>query len=409
MKRFTRSIKVSLVILISSFFNTSCFWQDEEVPIEDNKTLISATKIGNLTAFEIRLFLDLSGYDIPSSVIQHDVEVYSITYRTTYKGSDITASGIVSIPDTENPIPMVSFHHGTIVAHDDTPTEQSSTIEGAILFAALAAPGFIAVVPDYLGFGSSTQILHPYYVEEYMASAIVDNLKAVKELTDNIKSSFNGDLYLAGYSEGGYATMATHKKIEESGLNGFNLVASFPAAGGYDIKDMQEYLFSLETYDDPYYLAYVALSYNKTFDWSEPLTDFFNQPYADAIPELFDGSKSGGTINSFLSDTLSVYINTNLIDSIDLKPRFQYIVQALEENSLTDWTPSAKMYMYHGDADTTVPYQNSEVTYQQLLANGTSPGIIEFITLPGATHGSGVQPYIEDMVAKLLELSNLNN
>lgn len=61
--------------------------------------------------------------------------------------------------------------------------------------------------------------------------------------------------------------------------------------------------------------------------------------------------------------------------------------------------------MYHGDADTTVPYQNSVITYEQLISNGASASTIEFITLPGADHGSGIEPYVEDFMPRLLSLS----
>jgi pimeloyl-ACP methyl ester carboxylesterase len=404
-----RSLTFLFIVVGSAFLLISCSFKEDELPIDDNVTLISATKVNSFTALEIRFALELSGYDIPSSAIQYDVDVYNVAYRTRYKGTDVTASGIISVPDTGNPLPMISLHHGTIVKHADAPTEQSSSLETVILFAAMAAPGFIAVVPDYLGFGSSTQVLHPYYVEEYMASSIVDNLKAAKELANELGKTFMGDLYLAGYSEGGYATMAAHKSIELNGLTGFNLVASFPAAGGYDVKAFQENYFEMETYDDPYYVAYVSMAYHNAFDWTEPLTDFFNEPYASVIPTLFDGTKSGGEINSLLSDTVSVLINPGLIDSLDIAPRYQYIADALVENSLTDWAPTIKMYMYHGDADTTVPYQNSVSTYQQFLDNGASTSTVELITLPGATHSSGLEPYIEDFVGKLLDISDATN
>jgi hypothetical protein len=60
--------------------------------------------------------------------------------------------------------------------------------------------------------------------------------------------------------------------------------------------------------------------------------------------------------------------------------------------------------MYHGDADTTVPYQNSVDTYSYLIAHGASEQVVTFTTLPGADHGSGVIPYIEDFTEKLLDL-----
>ena len=91
-----------------------------------------------------------------------------------------------------------------------------------------------------------------------MAFAVIDLLKAAAELSQQQGITFNGELFLAGYSEGGYATMASHKAIEENGLDGFTLIASFPAAGAYDIKGVQETIFEQTTYDEPHYLAYIA-------------------------------------------------------------------------------------------------------------------------------------------------------
>ena len=144
---------------------------------------------------------------------------------------------------------MLSFHHGTITNRDDAPSNFSSSDYNSISYAAMASVGFIGVIPDYLGFGSSSSILHPYYVEDLTASSIVDMLKAAAEFAQQKNLQFNGKLFLAGYSEGGYATMAAHKAIESDGLDGFNLIASFPGAGAYDLTGMQEHIFSLQDYD----------------------------------------------------------------------------------------------------------------------------------------------------------------
>ena len=91
-------------------------------------------------------------------------------------------------------------------------------------------------------------------------------LKAAKELAQQNNISFNKKLFLAGYSEGGYATMAAHKAIEENGLDGFELVASFPGAGAYDLKGVQEHIFGLQQYDNPHYLAYLARAYQLEYN-----------------------------------------------------------------------------------------------------------------------------------------------
>jgi fermentation-respiration switch protein FrsA (DUF1100 family) len=94
-----------------------------------------------------------------------------------------------------------------------------------------------------------------------------------------------------------------------------------------------------------------------------------------------------------------------LLVNIDVDSKYDYIVDAFRENSLTDWVPQTPMYMYHGDADTTVPYANSQSVYEQLLDNGASTDVLHFITLPGADHGSGLEPYIEDVIPKIMSLN----
>lgn len=367
-------------------------------------TLLEAESLFTRSSSELQNFMELSGLDLPFEEIQYDVEVFKVTYKTLYKGEEITASGIVILPETNEPVGMLSFQHGTIAAHEEAPSALALSSSELIFYSALASPGFIAVIPDFIGFGSSKDIMHPYYVEELTASSIIDILKAAKELAKQQGLSFNKKLFLAGYSQGGYATMAAHKAIEEQGLSGFNLVASFPAAGGYDVKGMQETFFSLETYHEPFYLAYVARAYQTAYDWTQPLSQFFQEPYATAIPDLFDGTNTGGEINQELTEVIADFVQPALLSGIDTDPAYSFIVDAFEENSLLDWTPTKPMFMYHGTADGTVFYQNSIDTYDQLISNGASETLITFIPLPGADHGSGVGPYIEDFIPRLLAM-----
>jgi acetyl esterase/lipase len=355
---------------------------------------------------ELKTYLSFANLNIDLSQLQYDVELFRVTYKTKYKGADITASGLVVLPKTSAAVSMISFQHGTISAHSEAPSVLALNDAELIVYSALASPGLICVVPDYIGFGESKNILHPYYVEDLTASSIIDLLKAAKELAEQKEINFNGNLFLAGYSEGGYATMAAHKAIETNGLDGFQLKASFPAAGGYDVKLMQEHFFSLGTYGQPYYLAYVAMAYRTSYDWTAPLTDLFKEPYATKIPSLFNGELSGGQVNAQLTTTISDFISDDIKTKINTDIRYKYIVDALNENSLTDWAPKISMYMYHGDADTTVPYSNSVSTYNTLIATGSSSSIVSLTPLVGKDHGSGVVPFIEKFIPKLFELKN---
>jgi len=376
--------------------------KDDVKPIAD-KALVSADSQFTKSASELRLILGLSGLQLPFDKLLYDVEIYKVTYKTTYLSDQpIVASGLVVLPKSPGNYPMISFQHGTIASLAEAPSDLSGT--DAFLFAALSSPGLIVAIPDYIGFGSSSNVVHPYYDSDLTASAVIDLLKAAKELATDKKIDFDGKLFLAGYSQGGHATLATHRALENEPLEGFDLIASFPAAGGYDVKNMQEYFFSLETYENPFYIAYVAFSYKTSYSWAAPLSDFFKEPYASRITTLFDGTKSGSEINDQLTNKISDLISDDLRSTINTNTKYKYIVDAFNLNSLTDWTPTRKVFMYHGDADLTVPFSNSKVTYNKLIANGASASIVSLKALPGKDHSSGVVPYFENFIPTMLDL-----
>ena len=394
-----RSVTAVAIIVVAS----SCDDNSPSPADPANEKLEEATLLYTASATQLKFLAQFAGFDLDIDEIKYDAEVYKVTYKTAFKGSEVLASGLVVLPKTNIEVGMVSFHHGTITNHDDAPSNLTETDSDALLYAALSSSGFITVIPDYLGFGSSSNILHPYYVEEYTASSVIDMLVAAKELAAQEKVNFNKKLFLAGYSEGGYVTMATHKGLEEQGSGDFDLIASFPAAGAYDVVGMENYFLNLDTYDSPSYIAYIILAYQLTYDFDDALTDFFKQPYAGRIPDLFDGSKGTPEIDAQLTSVLADLFTEGLEEKLNSDPEYADIKETFIENSLTDWKPTAKMFMYHGELDVTVPYQNSVNTYNKLISNGASTNTLTFIPLNG-DHGSAIQPYIMDFVPKLWAL-----
>jgi pimeloyl-ACP methyl ester carboxylesterase len=395
-------LKARLALALICLVVFSCKNEEEVKP---ERMLVSAESVLGRGSSELRLFLSRADLDMDLSVLKYDIDFYRITYKTTYQGQEVTASALVTLPLRAPAAPIVSFQHGTIAAYTQAPTALELSDTELILYQALASPGFIAVAPDLLGFGSSKSILHPYYVEEPTADAVRDAIRAARDLADDKGIAFNGKLFLAGYSQGGYATMATHKSIESEPIEGMELIASFPASGGYDIKAMQEYFFGLEEYNQPFYLAFVAQAYKTNYNWPEPLTDFFNEPYAGKIPSLVNGSKTNNQINDELTNDIKELVSAGLLANIDTDTKYKYIVDAFHENSLTDWTPTITMHMFHGSADTTVPHENSVVTYNKLIANGASTSVVTLTTLEGADHYTGVFPYIEKFIPQMIDMN----
>jgi len=373
--------------LLLFLFLFSCNNQDELT----RAYIDTYTKLFSISKENILDIVQNSEYGNLNEYLQYDISLYTITYNTTYKGQNIKASGLVAFPDTDQGMPILNFNHGTTSLHADAPTEDLIQYS---FFSNAASAGYIFVIPDYLGFGISDNIVHPYYRSDITGQTIVDMIKAAKELAAIEGYNFNGDVFLSGYSEGGFATMSAHYNMEKNNYSGLNLVASAPASGGYDITGMLDYFISKETYHVPYYIAYVAMGYKTSYDWSLPLSSIFNEPYASIIPEYFNGKYSGYEINSVLSDDMSELLTSNFINNIYTDADLKIIVDAFEENNLDQWVPKNKMIMYHGTDDITVPYQNSVDTYNSFISLGADKNIVEFIDLIGENHSSGSLPYI---------------
>ena len=389
-------MKILSIIFIFSFFIFSCQTDEiSQVKLNDFSKLFTVSKDNVQEIVKTSEFTNLMEY------LQYDITVYTITYNTIYQGKNVIASGLVAFPETEKGMPMLNFNHGTTSLPADAPTVDLLQYS---FFSNAASAGYILVIPDYLGFGSSEDIVHPYYRSDITGQTVVDMLIATKELAKIEGYNYNGDGFLSGYSEGGFATMAAHHNIEKNNYSNLNIVASAPAAGGYDITGMLNYLLSLETYHVPYYIAYVAIGYKTSYDWDISLNTIFNEPYASKIPEYYNGKFSGSQINEVLNDTISILFKEKFIDETFSNDVFSIFVDALEENSLDSWTPKNKMIMYHGSSDITVPYQNSVGTYNSILSRLSDKSIVEFITLDGKDHSSGSLPYILDIFDKFNSL-----
>jgi pimeloyl-ACP methyl ester carboxylesterase len=393
--------KHALILLLVLTF-TRCDNNDDAPPITPT-VLLEANLFKTVAVSDIKSFIASTGLPLPSAQIKYDVDIYKITYETIYKDNTITASGLVALPKTTDPVAMLSFQHGTISAHADAPSEASDSDDILDFYSAMASVGFVGVIPDLIGFGASKNVVHPYYVEGPTATAVMDNIRAARELALTKQNRLSKRLFLAGYSQGGYATLATHKAIEEqNGLEDLTLIASFPSSGGYDVKGMQQYFFNLTNYDQPFYIAFVAVAYKTYYQWDQPLNLMFKEPYASKIPALFDGSKSGSQVNNELTEDISDLLQPEILVEINTDVKYKFLVDAFNENSLTDWTPKTPVYFYHGTSDITVPYQNSVDTYNTLIQNGASTSIVTLTPLPFATHGTGITPYIIELTNKLL-------
>lgn len=333
------------------------------------------------------------GYGTYGSEIKYGVSIYKLIYTTTYQGSEIHASGLVCVPQQmATPAPVISAQHGTIFAYQDAP----SNFQGMSGFELFASAGYIMLIPDYIGYGASESILHPYYDQKHSALAVVDMIKAAKAVYTKYEVPASDKLFLVGYSEGGYVTLAAQKEIETNPAHGLKVTAVAAGAGGYDLTEMLGNIKSGKPYTYPAYLAYVLQAYNTTNNWQRPLSDFFREPYASKLPGLFDGNKGGSAINRELTTDPQKLFSKQFYADLQHEQKELTLRQALQANSFHDWVPQSPTRLYHGTTDAIVPFSNSRQTYDMFLARGA--GQLEFIPIEGKGHGSAFEPMLQSVV-----------
>ena len=95
--------------------------------------------------------------------------------------------------------------------------------------------------------------------------------------------------------------MAAQQAIETTPEHGLTLTAAAAGAGGYDLPGMLNTIATTPTYATPSFLGLIVQAYNTTYSWNRPLTDFFQAPYAAALPTLLNGTKTRAEIDAALT------------------------------------------------------------------------------------------------------------
>lgn len=389
---------LAIILIVSIFVSPGCKkGNTDETPV--NEVLVSHQKILTYQAAAIRQQFALYQGIYPEIIpivnnTAYGVDVFKITYNTMYKGEPILASGLVCLPQSEGSFPVISFQNGTNTQKSDSPSANPGNYNYTLM-EYMAGNGYIISFPDYIGFGTSSQILHPYYDRETTDRAVTDMLRACHELLGekDIQAKSNGEHFLMGYSQGGWATLSALKNIETNYSTSLPVKATSCGAGAYDMTAMSTYVLAQQVYPGPLYLPYFIYSQQMFGANTNPLSTFFNEPYASRIPELFNGTYSNTQVNEQLNDTIPRLLKSNMITNFSSGADFAQLRSLLVKNSVMAWLPTSKINFYHGSADKNVPPEQSVMMYNSFVNLGVGQDKVQFISLPGTDHEFSLLPW----------------
>lgn len=394
---FLRLFVFPIVIILFTGL-ISCNKNENPEDEDQDKLYISAQELKTITASEVNIFYTFLGVSYLPAFdllphIKSSVKVYKIKYRTDYLGQKVEASGLVCMPDSPGQYPILSFQNGTNTLYTNAPSKNYNDQLFTVL-ESVASMNFIVVIPDYLGFGESEEITHPYLDRETTVSTILDIIRATKEFAEEEQTPEipNNDLFILGYSQGGWATLSLQKAIEQNYSSEFNLVASACCAGPYNMTALNDYVLSQTQYPMPYFLAYILKGQKSVGNITNPYSDVFNATYASKIDQLFDGKHSGDEINAALTTNISQLINPAYLSGYQTDAKYSSIRSAFNENSVDAWNISTPTRLIHADQDVYIPISISEQMLADFRAVGVPESKLEMVTINGYDHPGGIVP-----------------
>lgn len=196
-------------------------------------------------------------------------------------------------------------------------------------------------------------------------------MKAVVEMDSLLGLERDPMIFISGYSQGGHAAMAVHRKLQEKFSDEYTVTASSPMSGPYDLDGVQaEVMF--HPYTQPHYLPYLLLGYNEIyhiFSKDNFYDEVFTEPYNDIVRGVFNGKHSVGNINDTLPEIPKDMLSDSLVNLFVNDPEFEF-KRLLIENSMDNWKPDSPMQICYCDADEEVSPKNAHVAYANMKALG---------------------------------------
>ena len=334
------------------------------------------------------------------------VTLYTFRYTSTNQTGDPVLNTAALLVPTGSPVdkPTIIYNHGTVATDLEAPSSsrmcvgahrniQTCTLatSDAARASLWAMSGYSVVLPDYekLGVGS-TAGTHPYCQRESYEKSTFDLLKALVNIESNRSVAFNRRLVIAGYSEGGYATLAAYRAMMsrcagDDSNSGFRVIAAFPYAGPFDIEfqvshTLRKYLAG--NYSGYWYVPYTIVAALEYYGKASLYPGVFKGSYASSVPPLYNGQHSvsaiegaiprNGSKGLFLPSVVQSFVSGSEGFSGDLQT---FVV---EKNKLFAPPASAScpsfsdapLYFCSGTEDEQVPVDNTNAAERYFKGAG---------------------------------------
>jgi hypothetical protein len=336
--------------------------------------VVSVTPLEQLDATAVAARLRELGID--TGRVTHGVRAFRVEYRTVDPdGAPTTASSLVAVPEATpgGRLRLVSWQHGTTA---DKAAAASVSVDSSDRAAAyfFAAAGHVVSAPDYLGLGVGPGA-HPYNHHDSAVTASVDALRAARTVPGLVDRELDPRVLISGFSQGGPATMALGRAMDDGAEPAFQVGALAPIAGPYDFTGSVVVAASGGIAHATGYLGYLTVAWNRLHRLYGDPAEAFRPPYDRTIEALFDGTHPFEEIEPKLPATPAELFTPAFLDQL------QHPTGALRDalnaaDATCDWVPSVPVRIYHAASDLDVPVANAEFCRRALAEHGAAAEVV---------------------------------
>ena len=343
-----------------------------------------------------------NSYDslVTSYTFLNTLEFYRYVVPCKYVNDSIKLSGLLIVPKKSIRYKTIIYFHGTnpplkslAVPSDfnlrDKPRKMFFELKYLMILADL---GYSVLVPDYIGYGESSIVEHPYTVIKPNVEATYTSYSSLQKKYPTKLNSSQGVISL-GISEGGAYALGMHKLLEQA--NKALSVQSYPCEGPYNYNLTLKWLFNGSPKTKLGILFYVWSAYSQ-------LKYFY--PYSSLGKNLFKIKRISQRrifkFNRFLgnNDTPYRYLNSVAISPILKGNNLEINTISSDHLIYNDWTPKGAITFFHSGRDQVVPEINTKETVQELSGRTNN---ISFQYFPQKGHISLWKTYFGYLIKNL--------
>jgi pimeloyl-ACP methyl ester carboxylesterase len=291
---------------------------------------------------------------------------------TNVNGGAITVTGLVMTPSRGKTDKVVAWAHGsTGLADICAPSNHYDVFwpEARVAVAGLLSRGWTVAATDYAGLGTPEP--HPYFIGSSEARAIIDSVKAARNLDHALSTQY----VVEGHSQGGQGALFVDERAP--GYDGALVLRGVVAIA--PVSNVDLFAPFIPGTPGQGYLV-MALAGLATVEPSPEPLSVLAQPARDKLPVLRTGC---------LTEILDAYAGLTAAQLLTGGALPQWVVDELVRwDNPAQVPPTAPILVVQGTADEAVPVDITDVLVTELQWYQTVP--VRYLKIEGADHEGAV-------------------